>query len=195
LNLLEIPPRQGLLADWASQIQKQLWLDLEHSLYSGVEVLRDLRPHGHSGTAPVVFTGLLGQSLPDLPLGAELVFAQTQTPQVWLDCQASESAQGLHVNWDYLAELFPPDLPQALFETFEQLLRRLADSPPEWQTPLSQKAILGLLNSPDQAPTRLAANATKQNIPAQCLHAASVARLWPTPTPPPSFPPPQPELF
>ena len=176
LNLLEIPPRQGVLADWARQIQQQLWLDLEHSLYSGVEVLRDLRPHGHSGTAPVVFTGLLGQSLPDLPLGAELVFAQTQTPQVWLDCQASESAQGLHVNWDYLVELFPPGLPQALFEAFEQLLRRLANSPAEWQAPLSQKTILGALNSPDQAPTRLAANATKQNIPAQCLHAASVSQ-------------------
>ncbi len=176
LNLLEIPLRQGLLADWARQIQQQLWQDLEHSLYSGVEVLRDLRQHGHSGTAPVVFTGLLGQTLPELPLGAELVFAQTQTPQVWLDCQVSESAMGLHVNWDYLTELFPAGLPQTLFDTFEQLLRRLANSPAEWQAPLSQKAILGALNSPDQTPSRLAANATEQRIPTQCLHTACVTQ-------------------
>jgi len=172
LNLLEIPVRQGKLIDWAGQIQQQLWQDLEHPLYSGVEVLRDLRQNNHSGTAPVVFTGLLGQMLPALPLGAELVFAQTQTPQVWLDCQASESEGGLQVNWDYLVELFPPGLPQAMFEAFEQLLQHLAAHPADWQAPISQSWMLGSQGRPEQAATRLSANATTAAIAPQCLHRA-----------------------
>jgi amino acid adenylation domain-containing protein len=173
LTLLAIPSFQGTLAEWAVQVQEQLWQDLEHTLYSGVEVLRELRQLGHSGGAPVVFTGLLGQALPALPLAAKLTYAQTQTPQVWLDCQASEDSAGLNINWDYLLNLFPEGLIENLFATFQALLIRLANHPAQWHDLLKLSLICGEL---PEAVVRAEANATFQTIQPQFLHSGFLAQ-------------------
>lgn len=167
LTLLAIPAAQGSLADWARAIQDQLSADLEHSLWGGVEILRELRRQGRELQAPVVFTGLLGQELPTLPLGARLSFAQTQTPQVWLDCQAAEDSKGLHLHWDYVEELFPTGMLPAAFAALENLLQQLAQNPQGWRAPVSTQIPL----DPAQQAAREQANATEQEITPQLLHA------------------------
>ena len=65
LNLLAVDNSQdNSFAVRAERIQKQLWSDLEHRYYSGIQVLRELakiqdRPLG--GLMPVIFTSMLTQ--------------------------------------------------------------------------------------------------------------------------------------
>ncbi|MEX5613021.1 hypothetical protein ABFV58_33730, partial [Pseudomonas protegens] len=64
--------------------------------------------------------------------GAELVFGISQTPQVLIDCQVSERDDGLAINWDIREGVFSETLLDALFDTFERLLKRLAREPSAW---------------------------------------------------------------
>jgi pyochelin synthetase len=50
----------------------------------------------------------------------------SQTPQVWIDCQALERAGGLVINWDVRQGVFPDGLVDDMFGAFEELVRELA---------------------------------------------------------------------
>ena len=178
VNLLEV---DGSGADTfrarARRIQKQLWDDLDHRYYSGVQVLRErARMQGAAAKAamPVVFTCNLGADTdqgesarsPFLP--GRLVFGITQTPQVWLDYQVFEEVGALNVNsdaevgalnfnWDAVEELFPEGLLQDMFEANVRLLERLEDDEEAWHqttrrlTPvrqLEQRAAVNATGSP-----------------------------------------------
>lgn len=93
----------------AKRLQEQLWQDLEHQYVSGVRVLRELA-QGQGTTAalmPVVFT-IDPQNAPGEDTSifsliqelGELVHIIGQTPQVWIDAQFTETAEGLSLSWD-----------------------------------------------------------------------------------------------
>ncbi|MFR9676972.1 AMP-binding protein, partial [Streptomyces sp. TR06-5] len=109
VTLLEVDLRKGeATGELAARIQRQLWADLEHRAYSGVQVLRDLTQHRGAGDglpAPVVFASARGQARdgdPDLPVDwlGEWTYGISQTPQVLLDHQVWEDDHGLAFNWD-----------------------------------------------------------------------------------------------
>jgi pyochelin synthetase len=120
--------------DRARALQQQLWADMDHSLYSGIDVMRELRQQQGSGLAvlfPVVFTSSVGaQRAPDPQVAgrglSRLVGGISQTPQVWLDCQVAERDGGLAVNWDVREGIFSDGLIDAMFGAFDDLIRRLA---------------------------------------------------------------------
>ena len=56
----------------------------------------------------------------------------SQTPQVWLDCQALEWNGSLVVNWDERVGVFPNGLISDAFSTFEQTLKSLSSSKLIW---------------------------------------------------------------
>ncbi|WP_414586468.1 amino acid adenylation domain-containing protein [Scytonema sp. PCC 10023] len=124
----------------AQRIQQQLWSDLDHRYFDGVQVLRELtRTQRWESKAlmPVVFTSTL--SLPTAstdvdPLArfGEVVHSITQTPQVWLDHQVYEEAGTLMFNWDAVEELFPPGLLDDMFAAYCNLLQRLATNKSAW---------------------------------------------------------------
>ncbi|NVZ50343.1 amino acid adenylation domain-containing protein [Pseudomonas sp. B6002] len=180
VNVLAVqPPADSHFHQRASALQEQLWQDLEHGAFSGIEVLRErARVHGRS-LMPVVFTSTLGvgEARPFMR-GATLGYGITQTPQVWLDCQVSEGPQGLQVNWDVRSGVFPEGLVEAAFVSFEQLLRELAEQPACWQAA-----------SPSQLPAAMAerhlhSNATEVDWPQGCLHDGFVDSLQRTPQAP-----------
>jgi amino acid adenylation domain-containing protein len=115
------------------RVQEQLWKDIEHSLFGGVRVLRDLnRALGKAPRAavPVVFASTVGLSGGDRQAeraAAEerLVESRLQTPQVWLDHQVHEVNGALTANWDAVEELFPPGLVAEMFAAYCRLLHRL----------------------------------------------------------------------
>ncbi len=125
----------------ATQLQDQLWADLEHTRVSSVRVLRELaRTQGAAMAAmPVVFTCVLnlgrrqqgGLSLTSW-LG-DLVYSASQAPQVWLDHQIFEDGEGLFLTWDAIEALFPPGLMEDMFGAYCRLLRRLAHEDASWQ--------------------------------------------------------------
>lgn len=125
--------------------QARLWEDLDHGSCTGVEVVRELRRRDpdHTVLFPIVFTssiGLVRERPVPVADGAgpgglsRLRYGISQTPQVWLDCQAMEDGDGLSVNWDIRTGIFPDGLVESMFAAFEDLLQRLADGEDAWES-------------------------------------------------------------
>lgn len=141
LTLLAVDYRQSApFAARARQLQQQLWQDLEHSLVSGVSVLREMMAQRQEQVSmPVVFTSLLAnpqlqeRSTFNTAWLGKLVYSIAQTPQVWLDHQVYEEAGELVYNWDVVEGLFPTGMAEAMFTAYHQLLKGLATDPEQWQ--------------------------------------------------------------
>ena len=146
VNILEVAPQAGS-SFWerARALQQRLWLDLEHSSFSGIEVLRELRRRRNKSVIiPVVYTSTIGAGdagLEDgaLMSGARLTYGITQTPQVWIDCQVSVQAGELQLNWDVRKDVFPAGMIEKFFLDFELLLKNLAGSGDCRQEQLQQR--------------------------------------------------------
>ncbi|WP_051871528.1 hybrid non-ribosomal peptide synthetase/type I polyketide synthase [Streptomyces sclerotialus] len=180
-TLLEVDTRGP--ADFATrsrQLQRQLWSDLEHSAFSGVQVLRELATlHGsaRAGRAPVVFASTLNFSSGEGPASSALtdhlvaltgdgeeVSSMIRTPQVWLDHQVIEDADGLRLNWDYVSQLLPETMVAAMFASYRGLIETLCDDAHAWdRTPDVELA------EQELAPRRQA-NATEAERPTGLLH-------------------------
>ncbi|MEG4958745.1 MULTISPECIES: amino acid adenylation domain-containing protein [unclassified Microcoleus] len=142
-TLLEIDnSKQESFEVRAKRLQEQLWQDLEHQYVSGVRVLRELAQAQGTTAAlmPVVFT-IDPQNAPGedssifsliQELG-ELVHIIGQTPQVWIDAQFTETADGLSFSWDAVEELFPPGMIDDMFDAYCRLLQSLANEEETWQ--------------------------------------------------------------
>ncbi|MBW4428338.1 MAG: amino acid adenylation domain-containing protein [Nostoc desertorum CM1-VF14] len=157
----------------AQRIQQQLWSDLDHRYFDGVQVLRELtRTQRWESKAlmPVVFTSTL--SLPTtstdvdpLAIFGKVVHSITQTPQVWLDHQVYEEAGTLMFNWDAVEEIFPDGLLDDMFAAYCNLLQRLATDELAWvetRRQLLPNAQIELFES---------INATTTSISNQLLHS------------------------
>jgi len=156
----------------ARQLQQRLWEDLDHRLFGGVQVLREVaRRQGAPGlTMPVVFTSLLNlpraeeagreAGLPPLATG----YGIGQTPQVWLDHQAVEREGEAALIWDAVEELFAPGVLDAMFAAYTELLERLAGEEGCWEEEIPVR-----LPAAERA-EREAANATAAPLPAGLLH-------------------------
>ncbi|MDO8341559.1 MAG: amino acid adenylation domain-containing protein [Cellvibrio sp.] len=185
LTLLEIDWRGSLnLVERMQAIQEQLWSDLEHRLYSGVEWQRYLtQAYGHTVQYPVVLTSVLG--LPtsneaqerkgiDLIKAAADGYAITQTPQVWLDCQVSDYDGTLSVVWDSVAELFPEGMLDDMLVAMEQLLLNLLGAAEKTQLSL----LAGKVPLPPAQQQLLATvNSTKAALPTTSLHAPLLTQI------------------
>ncbi len=139
VDILEVAPeKRGSFLERARTLQKRLWQDLEHISFSGIEVLREAnRRRGKNVLIPVVYTSTVGvgESTKDgeFMRNAHLTYKISQTPQVWIDCQATEQNGGVLVNWDVRNGIFPEGMIEDAFEAFEQLLYKIADSEDIWQ--------------------------------------------------------------
>lgn len=160
--------------DRAAQMQEQLWEDMEHAAFSGIDVLREMARDRQQRDfiLPVVFTSTLGMDQTSCPAGTDGEFMQgarlgygiTQTPQVWLDCQVAERANVLHVNWDIREGIFPPGMIEDAFAAFSAVLHALADGAAAW------KAAEPLALSASTRNTRKQINDTAVALPAGRLH-------------------------
>lgn len=157
----------GALCD---QLAKKIVGLLEHSAYSGVNVMRDLsRHHGSPQLAPVVFTAALDMPGGDLLSGSvRRVFGPmnwviSQGPQVALDAQIASADGGILINWDIRLDALPLAWVSAFFERFVALTREVAASagvldqplpgrPTVIETPLSALQQAYLLGRGTQVP-------------------------------------------
>ncbi|AFZ17614.1 non-ribosomal peptide synthetase [Allocoleopsis franciscana] len=155
----------------AIRLQKQLWQDLEHRYFNGVQAMRELaRRKGTAiSTIPVIFTSTLGfSSLGQETLTfshfGELVYGISQASQAWMDVQVWEEKGTLTFNWDVVEELFPEDLIQDMFEAYCRFLQQLATSDSVWVETRRN------LIPPAQLAQRDAINATDAPVPDTLLH-------------------------
>lgn len=142
ITVCEIDNRgQSTFFERNKKLQDQLFSDIDHRLFSGLEVLRELNRQNQSSwdnpLIPVVFTSLLAEE----PAGEEVSFAFnpvysiTQTPQVWLDYKAYNQSSDLVIEWDYVEGLFPENLIDEMHQAYFGLLEKLAQSSEAWEEP------------------------------------------------------------
>ncbi|TMR24783.1 amino acid adenylation domain-containing protein [Nonomuraea turkmeniaca] len=184
LSLLAVEPAapEAGFADRARDLQARLMTDLDHRTCSGVEVMRELaRRKGRAAALmPVVYTSTIGldQDAEAPPPGSLLaeppVAGLSQTPQVWLDCQAIEQRGMLVINWDVRAGVFPDGMIEDAFAAFTALLDRLAAGL-GWH-----EHTLVPLPEPHRQ-RREAANDTAAPLPDGLLHEAVVAQALAAP--------------
>ncbi|UCM87043.1 non-ribosomal peptide synthetase [Streptomyces marincola] len=135
LLAVDLRPRQTF-AERVRTLSAGLLDDLAHSLFTGSQVLAELARLRETRTLlmPVVFTSTLGSATTRRP-AAEVRHAQTQTPQVWLDCQVMERGEELALSWDVREGVLAGDTAADLFAAFAALMRRLAADPGAWREP------------------------------------------------------------
>lgn len=138
-NTLLVPytvPKDKTLREKVNFIQKEIWESLDHRLFSGVEVLRELARINKSGREPlmpIVLTSLIGHpGRHDSSLFGKEVYGVSQTPQVLLDVQIRESGGQLYYKWDYLSNVIREDVLKDMFNSFEKLLLELATNKAVW---------------------------------------------------------------
>jgi len=140
VNLLEVERRAGSFQKQAEGLQQQLWEDLEHRYWSGLQVMREMnrmRGGGAMAAMPVVFTSALAQGAgagSETVLGwlGRMEYGISQTPQVWLDHQIYEDGGALIYNWDAVEELFADGVLDGMFQAYGELLEQLM-SAAGWQ--------------------------------------------------------------
>jgi amino acid adenylation domain-containing protein len=132
---------------------------------------------------PVVFTSILPDETRNAPnpmawMG-NLVYAISQTPQVWLDHMVFEDAGELLIKWDAVEGLFPAGLLDDMFDAYCRLLRCLADEEYGWQE--SRFDMLYKLVPPAQLEQRALINSTEATVSSDLLHSPffDQARLRP----------------
>lgn len=99
-----------------------MWDDVEHALYTGLEVQRDLvqarRLDVNKAVSPIVFTGVVGnrstpQATRPFLSDYEMVLSRYnsgQTSQAWIDLQAIEIGDQFMSKWLYVEQLFDSSL-------------------------------------------------------------------------------------
>ncbi|BBG02546.1 MULTISPECIES: non-ribosomal peptide synthetase [Pseudonocardia] len=183
VTLLAVRADDGTgLAERARSLTTRLFDDIDHRLFSGVEVVRELRrrrgPGG--GLLPVVFTSSVGLGDTDAHAGAftgtgRVGFGISQTPQVWLDCQVSDTDGTLRIDWDSRDGVLAPGVVPALFDAYTRLLHQLAIDPAAWDAadPVTLPA--------DQLDRRRRVNDTTRALPTGLLHQPVLDRAAATP--------------
>ncbi|WP_336213791.1 non-ribosomal peptide synthetase [Nonomuraea sp. LPB2021202275-12-8] len=180
VSLLEVDGGAGDdFAARAAALQQRLWEDLDHRLYSGVELMRELARHRGREAAlmPVVFTSTIGLSDSNGGMNglAEVVYGRSQTPQVWIDCQAVVEGGVLEIKADVRDGVFPDGLVEDLFDALRGLVLDLAGADAAWESaaPVALPAA--------HAERRERANATAAPRPTGLLHEPVLARAAATP--------------
>ncbi|WP_054741831.1 non-ribosomal peptide synthetase [Cellulosilyticum ruminicola] len=136
LTLLEMDMQSGnncTFLERCKAIQKQLLSDLQHPLFCGVQMQRELGKVQSSRQGvlmPVVFTSSLGLQINEAKSKnwfENRVFSSSETPQVWLDHQVTEENGTLVLIWDYVKEIFPKNMIDKMFKAYIRLLDTLAE--------------------------------------------------------------------
>ena len=177
LTLLAIDhSEQDSFAVRSRRIQKQLWDNVEHRHFSGVQVLRELariQKNSSGVLMPVVFTSTLindnfnrdqdRAKHPSISELGDVVYSVSQTPQIYLDHQVYEQAGSLIFSWDAVEELFPAGLLDDMFAAYSRFLERLIDEDELWHTSTRQLLL------PVQLEQLAIPNATDTPIPETAL--------------------------
>lgn len=153
----------------AKELQNQLFNDLDHKHFSGIDVLQEMnRQRGTTAqaAAPVIFSSNLhlrrnapGSSAGLFDIyGDNTSYSQLETPQAWLDASVNEDKNGaLIFHWDALEDAFPERLIDDMFEAYGRLLSRLALGDLAWKAPtltvvpeeqLDQRRQINMTSSP-----------------------------------------------
>jgi len=139
--------RQGkTINDFIQSIHTNMWDDIDHRLYSGMEVQRDLltlrQLDPKQAVSSIVFTSQVSgyhenaeenTFINDSEIIEKRYFS-VQTSQAWIDLQAIEKEGGFTSGWLYVTQLFDEKFIDYLNEQYCKLIEYLALS--DWNSPI-----------------------------------------------------------
>ncbi|MGY2803413.1 amino acid adenylation domain-containing protein [Bradyrhizobium sp. USDA 4506] len=173
LTPTQIAPRgDRTFSDHASEVQAQLWSDLDNSIV-GTRVLREIaakRANKTSAPLPVVFTSTLPMTTNAQGILGEfgaIEYMITQTPQVWLDHQVFWDEKRIGFNWDFVEELFPIGMIETIFSAYLEYVRSLAADEGSW----SKAKPFEALSCIRQRDNLLRGTCLPSSPPKECLHS------------------------
>lgn len=118
----------------ALALQKQLFEALEHKHFEGVEFMREISKYygmNRKAVMPIVFSSMIFDGAYDVELSEDEVknhaMGISQTSQVYLDCQVSDSGGELTIVIDYVEELFKKSVIDTLFQQFTKNILKLIE--------------------------------------------------------------------
>lgn len=131
-SVISVKNTKASFIERAKEVNEDLFNSIDNSLYSGVDILRDISKLNNSKDflAPYVFTSAIG--LIKESLIGRYVYGISQTPQVFIDCQAMDTDLGLQINWDVREGIFEDDMLQDMFSAFENILINLSNNEGAW---------------------------------------------------------------
>lgn len=131
-SILSVKETDRSFYEFAKSINKQLFENLDNSIVSGVEVLRQISKldDARNFILPYVFTSAIGL-IKDRLIGV-YQYGITQTPQVFIDCQVMDTNLGLQINWDVRENVFNLKMIKLMFKCFEEILNNLATNKDTW---------------------------------------------------------------
>lgn len=166
-------------------IQTELLMNRWHSTFNGIQVLREmtrLQNDGRAISMPIVFSNTLNSELSDIIKehscegSAHTIYTATQTPGVWLENQLIRTNSNLVMCWNYVKDLFPEGMPEAMFDATLKLLNDCCEVPNIW----SQKGSVVPLPQQDKL-ERVNANSTAKSFKLELLHEPILAAAKSTP--------------
>lgn len=121
--------------DRASGVQESIMEALGHRHFDGVEFVREISRYNdmmNKAVMPIVFTSVLfdGENS-DSETEIDYNKAKTtitRTSQVFIDNQAVELNGNLSITWDYVEELFEPEVISGMFESYLSILNDIIES-------------------------------------------------------------------
>ncbi|MBS0359597.1 MAG: amino acid adenylation domain-containing protein, partial [Proteobacteria bacterium] len=133
---------EGNIVENIKEVHQQLWEDIEHNLFDGVDFQRLIRKEKgmayDQSLSPVVLTSVLTsrRSARQRLIGLEgNAYAISQTSQVYLDNKALEISGEFVAEWDYVEQLFDQETIRAMHGAYCELLEYLAKA--DWTKELS----------------------------------------------------------
>ena len=142
LSLLSVVRKQRSMAENAKALQWQMQEDLEHLQFCAVDVVKKInQKRSGSFFYPVVFTSALGVGDEAIGFGNKNSFGElgdtvSQTPQVWLDSQLFLKNGQVSIAWDFLEEIFPHDMIDAMFAKYSRLIDQAIEEENFWEKTL-----------------------------------------------------------
>ena len=172
-DLLAVDMREKKkFSEYCLAIGSELFENIDHRLFSGVNVVREYAKSKNSDMAlfPYVFTSSIGQIHSSLK-GKMTDGCISSTPQVFIDCQAMDGDFGLSVNWDVRQGIFREGTVEKMFAVFAKLVDRLADNASFWES-------AEIVSLPDEDRTIIdAANKTAAHLPEHLIHSEIIERI------------------
>ncbi|MBO0929156.1 methyltransferase [Staphylococcus sp. 30400_3112M30941] len=131
VNVLDTSSEEETFKERVLQIQKELFTNLDHKRFNGIEVLRELsRYRGMNVIIPVVYTSTLGIGENSKQFNVE--YGVSETPQVLIDCQVFEADGVFECNLDIRDKAFEDIFIEKFVAEFKFLLSKLAEDESLW---------------------------------------------------------------
>jgi amino acid adenylation domain-containing protein len=145
IELFNYKKSKGAIKGTLQETHNELWEDLEHILYDGVDFQREIRREFNINSskiiAPIVLTSILRGEEENFELNfdgyVEEGYAITQTPQVYIDNKAYEDNQGNFVaEWDYVEQIFEKETIEEMHNLYCRLIEKVATS--KWNSQIEK---------------------------------------------------------